>query len=159
MAKRRPARTAAVLLLMALLGTACQRHTVYNHYEHTPLSGWERNDTLTFNTGELQEGTYKQEVGVRISGDYPFTKLTLIVEQTALVSRDHRTDTLTCTLFDQQGNAKGRGVSHYQSLFHLNTLHLQQGERLQVAIRHDMKRERLPGIADIGMKLTSTSRP
>lgn len=156
MASSRHLRTPVLLLTAALLTVACQHDTVYNHYQHTPLAGWERNDTLTFTTEALDEGTYKQEVGVRISADYPFTRLILIVEQKALKAGDQRTDTLSCTLFDAQGNAKGRGVSHYQSLFHLNTLHVQSGDRLLVAIRHDMKREILPGIADIGVRLSRT---
>ena len=156
--------------VMTLLLTACKWQTVYNHYEHTPIAGWEKNDTLTFCIGPLKAGgEYIEEVGLRISSDYPFTGLNLIVEQTvtsgeknrALVERDdqvqERSDTLTCSLVDQQGRAKGRGISHYQYLFHLTTLKINEGDMLYVAIRHDMKREILPGIADIGVKLTAAT--
>ena len=116
-------------------------------------------------------GDYIEEVGLRISSDYPFTGLNLIVEQTVasgeknrtLVERtdlvQERSDTLSCNLVDQQGRAKGRGISHYQYLFHLTTLEINEGDMLYVAIRHDMKREILPGIADIGVKLSSVNPP
>ena len=144
-----------LLFLSFLSLTACDRKTVYNHYEHTPIAGWEKNDTLTFSIGPLKDGgQYVEEVGVRISGDYPFTGLNLIVEQMLLPSRESRSDTLCCSLIDEKGNAKGRGISHYQYLFHLTTLKVEQDERLRIAIRHDMKREILPGIADIGIKLS-----
>ena len=133
----------------------CDRQTVYNHYEHTPVAGWEKNDTLSFLTDALpRDGRYIEEVGLRINGNYPFMGLSLIVEQSVLPSGATRSDTLNCQLIDQQGRALGRGVSHYQYLFHLTTLPLRRGQRLHVAIRHDMKREILPGISDVGLRLS-----
>lgn len=138
-----------------LLAVACQLDTAYNHYEPTPLSGWERNDTLIYHVGPIrQDGHYIEEIGLRINGDYPFKSLNLIVEQRILPSGYMHRDTLSCSVFDEQGIAKGRGVSHYQYLFHLTTLSLHKDDRLHIAIRHDMKREILPGISDIGVKLS-----
>ena len=136
-----------------MLTTACQRRTVYNHYEHTPLAGWEKNDTLNFYVPPVgQDGLYREEVGLRISGDYPFMGLNLVIEQT--IAHHTRRDTLVCAVIDDHGNATGRGVSQYQYRFPLTTLHLNRGDALHVTIRHDMKREILPGIADIGLRLT-----
>ena len=79
------------VLLTAVL-TACEWNTVYNHYEHTPIAGWEKNDTLNFVVGPLKDGgDYVEEVGVRISGDYPFTGLNLIVEQLLMPSHEKPT--------------------------------------------------------------------
>ena len=143
---------------LAALLVACDRHTVYNHYEQTPVNGWEKNDTIVFMTESVdQRGLYMEEVGLRINGSYPFLGLNLIVEQMVLPSRESRSDTLNCQLIDEQGNAKGRGVSHYQYLFHLTTLRLNRGDQLRIAIRHDMKREILPGITDIGIRLNKAS--
>ena len=134
---------------------ACNKHTVYNHYEHTPIAGWEKNDTLSFTIGPMAKaGEYVEEVGLRISGDYPFMGLNLVVEQTVLPANEKKTETLTCSLVDEHGNAKGRGVSHYQYVFHLTTLKLNENDILHIALRHDMKREILPGISDIGIRLT-----
>ena len=144
---------------MAVLMTACDSNTVYDHYEQTPVGGWEKNDTLVFLTDPIaQGGRYKEEIGLRIKGDYPFMGLNLVVEQTILPSREKHTSTLSCQLIDEHGNAKGRGVSHYQYLFHLTTLDMKRGERLRVAIRHGMKREILPGISDIGIRLEKVQK-
>jgi len=142
---------------VAVLLTACDRRTVYDHYEHTPLNGWEKNDTLVFETDPIEHtGRYMEEIGIRINGDYPFMGLNLVVEQMVLPSEEAHTKSLTCQLVDERGNAKGRGVSHYQYMFHLTTLRLNRGDRLRVAVRHDMKREILPGISDIGIRLQKT---
>lgn len=144
---------------MAIALTACNRRTVYHHYEHTPVSGWEKNDTLVFYTDPMQDdGHYIEEIGLRINGSYPFMGLNLIIEQTVYPSKDTRSDTLNCTLIDEQGYPKGRGISHYQNLFHLTTLKLNRGESLHIAIRHDMKREILPGISDIGIRLRKADK-
>ncbi len=143
-----------VCVLMACM--SCHQGTVFNQYESTSVRGWERNDTISFQTEAVPEaGSYVEEVGVRISGDYPFMAVSLIVEQTVLPSGKTYTDTLACELIDENGKATGgNGVNHYQYLFPLNTLQLQKGESVHVSIRHCMKREILPGILDIGLKVS-----
>ena len=142
--------------MAVLLLTACHQRTVYHHYEHTPVAGWEKNDTMTFLIGPMEaDGYYSEEVGLRINGAYPFMGLQLVVQQTVLPSRTVRLDTLVCSLINEQGNPLGSGISHYQYLFPLTTLHLSKGDQLHVAVRHDMKREILPGVADIGVRLSA----
>ena len=149
---------AALALFCALL-TACDQKAVYYHYEQTPLTGWDKNDTLSFVIGPLSvSGRYMEEVGLRISGEYPFTGLNLIVEQRNKSKQLLRVDTLVCNLINEQGNAKGRGVSQFQYLFPLFTMDLQEGDELFVTVRHDMKRDILPGISDVGLRLVRSAR-
>ena len=105
------------MLLAVLLLTACKQRTVYYHYEHTPLSGWEKNDTLVFTTDTIAiDGTYSEEVGIRINGTYPFLQLNLVVEHLVMPAMTVKSDTLSCRLIDETGNALGNGVSNYQYL-------------------------------------------
>ena len=46
----------------------------------------------------------------------------------------------------------------YQYIFPLKTLPLEKDDSLFIEIRHDMKREILPGITDVGIKLSRVSR-
>jgi gliding motility-associated lipoprotein GldH len=134
---------------------SCNRKTVYDQYGHTPLAGWERNDTLSFAVRPMEnDGVFKEEVGLRINDSYPFMDLCLIVEQTVFPANITRSDTLNCKLVDSNGKAKGKGLSYYQFNFHLTDLQLVKGDSLHVSIRHNMKREILPGIADIGLRLS-----
>ena len=140
---------------MGMMLVSCNNHTVFSHYESTSVRGWERNDTLSFNIEPMQEtNLYAEEIGVRITGEYPFKGLSLIVEQTVYPSKTTITDTLNCDLIDDVGHANGKGINHYQYLYPLTTLKLNKGESVHVAIRHCMKREILPGITDIGLKLS-----
>lgn len=148
------ASVAIAILSMALLAS-CDSKKVYDQYSHTPIAGWEKNDTLLFNVPKLsQSGTYSSDLMLRINASYPFMSLTLIVEQKVFPARTARTDTLKCDLIDKNGNTNGQGVSYFQYNFHVSDMVLQQGDSLQISVRHDMKREILPGVSDIGMKLS-----
>lgn len=131
--------------------SSCNRQTVYNHFEHTATNGWERNDTLTFVTAPLDAGNYDEQLALRISGDYPFMNVNLVVEQMAPPSHQVIRDTLVCNLIDKEGIVKGYGTSNYQYLFPLKHLCLHDSASLHITVRHDMKREMLPGIKDLGI--------
>ena len=144
---------AVVALTVAL--SACEGGVVYDRYSPTPIEGWEKNDTLVFAvTKQPRPGRFSQEVGLRITGEYPFTGLSLLVEQTIEPGHRVTVDTIDCRLYDDKGNILGSGVSVYQYNFALPDIELRQGDSLHVLVRHIMKREILPGVSDIGFRLT-----
>jgi len=145
---------------MALSLASCKDSLVYDSYSHTPIAGWEKNDTLTFDIPPLaMAGYYQEQLGLRITGAYPFMGLTLIVEQTIYPNeRDkydkiEKIDTIQCDLIDNNGVTKGQGISSYQYNFPVNVYRMNANDSVHVTIRHDMKREILPGISDIGIKM------
>lgn len=63
---------AGVALMLTLLA-ACIGNKVYYRYDHTPLNGWEKNDTLTFSVPKMPtEGLYNSHLLLRVSQGYPF---------------------------------------------------------------------------------------
>ena len=149
-----------VFILVATIAfSACNHAKVYDEYAHTPIAGWEKNDTLSFEIPPMAAtGYYRQSLGLRTTGAYPFTALTLIVNQTIYPAnkgkRIEKTDTLLCQLINQHGENKGQGISYYQYNFPINIYKINRGDSIHIAIRHDMKREILPGVSDIGVKIT-----
>lgn len=145
--------------MTGVLSSCCQG-TVFDEYVHTPIAGWEKNDTLSFDIPPLQEsGFYQESLGLRITGDYPFMGLTLIVEQNIYhnmrkMAAECKVDTLNCQLVDQNGASKGQGISYIQYNFPINLYEMHQGDSIHIAIRHDMKREILPGVSDVGVKIS-----
>ncbi len=63
-------RNAIIPLLFALALTSCTGGKVYDCYQHTPVGGWERNDTLMFAdiARFSRSAVYTAELGLRISG-------------------------------------------------------------------------------------------
>ena len=134
---------------------SCGGNVVYNRFCHTMIEGWEKNDTLIFDIPRMAApGHYRQEIGLRTSSSFPFTGVSLLVEQT--IEPGHRVyrDTLKCHLADDKGNILGQGVGYYQYQFILKDISLNKGDSLHVCVRHIMKREILPGVSDDGLKLT-----
>ena len=142
-----------MMLAVAIGLASCDRNTIYYHYEHAPIAGWEKNDSLSFDIPPVSAGLYREELGLRIDSDYPFMGLSLVIKQTILPSGYVHRDTLNCNLVDKDGNHKGTGISFYQYNVHVNTLRLQEGDSLHITVRHNMKREIMPGVADIGIRL------
>jgi gliding motility-associated lipoprotein GldH len=48
---------------------------------------------------------------------------------------------------------KGKGVNLFQYQFHLTDLSISEGDSIDIAIYHHMRREVLTGIVDVGVKL------
>ncbi|MGI6242887.1 MAG: gliding motility lipoprotein GldH [Prevotella sp.] len=144
-----------MILAGLTLCAACTRGRVYHHYNHTPVAGWEKVDTLSYNVPPVaKQGRYDTELGLRINSAFPFVSLTLIVEQTVYPSLRQRVDTINCKLVDGNGNFKGQGISYYQYHYPISQMQLQQRDSLHITVRHDMRREILPGISDVGIVLT-----
>mgnify|MGYP004580451267 CR=1 FL=1 len=149
----------AVLFCFSL--SSCKESLVYDQFAHTPIAGWEKNDTLSFEIPPLTSaGYYQEQLGMRITGAYPFMGLTLIVEQTIYPDKHKKSekiekvDTIQCDLIDKNGITKGQGISYYQYNFPINVYRMNEGDSIHVTIRHDMKREILPGVSDLGLKLS-----
>lgn len=177
-----------IVAISLITFASCTGNKVYDHYEHTPIAGWDKVDTLSFNVPALQDsGRYATNLGLRINDAFPFQSFTLIVEQTVIptsiqsakpksqrlkdgrinpfakdshnvkkiIGKPHTyIDTLTCTLFDRKGTVKGQGISYYQYHFCISELDFHQGDSIHITVRHDMKREIMPGIADVGISIS-----
>ena len=153
-----------ILFTVAATLFACNRKTVFAQYEHTPLNGWERNDTLKFlfkpsesiplYNDTIGEYDFKESVELRINNSYPFKSLYLEVVQTRLPAGITQTYTVPCHLVNQRGLFKGKGVNYYQYHFHFADLKLRSQDSVQIFIRHNMKREILPGVSDVGIRIT-----
>ncbi len=144
---------AAFAIVTSLL--SCNEGIVYDKYLPTPLTGWGKNEALTFDVPPMQEaGTYSIGVGLRTDEAFPFMSLTLVVDQTIEPEHQAFTDTLSCLLADDKGNILGKGISCFQYDFILKDIYLNENDTVHVSIRHAMKREIMPGVSDIGLKLS-----
>ena len=141
-----------VCIVMGL--TSCDTNTPYYHYAHTPIDGWEKNDTLRYNVQPLKKGGEHQiTVALRLNGAYPFRKLYLIMEQDIYPRLQYKTDTICFDVTSKEGRFTGNGISYYQYTVPVCREHFIENDSIHITIRHAMKRDILPGISDIGIKL------
>lgn len=148
-------RTITMAAALAWLITGCDNNTVINSYQTTPIDGWEKSDTLTFIIPRMKEsGAYAAELGVRINSSIPFKSVTMIIDQTVFPSNKTRSDTVVCRFVDNKGKILGHGVNSYQYSFPVANMLLNKGDSLNIKVHHYMRRNDLPGISDIGIKIT-----
>lgn len=159
---KRWAYTIWIIMGAVMLFHSCSDTLVYDKYEHTPIAGWEKNDILSFDIPPLKtSGTYEQQLGLRVTGVYPFMGLTLIINQSIFpkgklqgMEKTEKSDTIQCDLIDKSGATKGQGISYYQYNFPINAYRFASGDSIHITVKHNMKREILPGISDIGIKMS-----
>ena len=134
--------------------TSCDTNTPYYHYAHTPIDGWEKNDTLRYDVEPLKIGGEHQiTVALRLNGAYPFRKLYLIMEQNIFPRLQAQTDTICFDVTSKEGRFTGNGISYFQYTVPVCQEHFMKNDSIHITIRHAMKRDILPGISDIGVKL------
>ena len=144
----------AVVTLTATTVMSCLQNTVFNEYRSTHISGWDKTQLLEYDIPPIDiRGNYLETVGIRFTNDYPFTTLSLIVKQETFPSKTTVVDTLNCKFIDEKGNTKGHGLHLSQTDTLFRVLPLNTGDSIHVTIRHNMRRDVLPGISDIGFKL------
>lgn len=144
----------SAIFIMVLLTSACDTDVMYDSFLHIPADGWEKSDTLNFDVPKAKEdGLYRLEIGLRTTSAFPFTSLTFVADQ--FIEPGHRltSDTLNCRLSDDKGNTLGNGISLYQYRYILNDVNLCCGDSLRICVRHIMKRETIPGISELGIKI------
>ena len=125
--------------------SACDENTVYDSYAHTPINGWEKNDTLNYSVPPLRDsGSFEEIIGLRINRYYPFTSVSLVVEQRILPGFRFHRDTLRCQ-FLPDDNLRGQAVSYSQFDFPLRNLDVRRGGALVGTSRHSMQKALLQG--------------
>ncbi|WP_347719855.1 gliding motility lipoprotein GldH [uncultured Alloprevotella sp.] len=143
-----------VLLLLIVVGCGQRRVETYC-FRATPVDGWETTDSLVFPIDTIhQAGRYRLSIGVRTSAanPYPFQTLALSIT-TRLQGKKAQRDTALCSLTDKDGDVNGQGVSLYQYAFPVSELHLEKGQTGTVTVQHLMRRNLLPGVANVGICL------
>ncbi|MDD7530036.1 MAG: gliding motility lipoprotein GldH [Prevotellaceae bacterium] len=151
----RPSIAALMTIVMGGLMVSCLDDKIYDHYFPTDIDGWDKSHELTFDIPPIEKsGVYKEQIGVRYSKLYPFMTLNIIVEQTVYPDAKVWIDTLNCEMMNKRGGLLGKGLNLSQIQVPLRQIHIQQGDSIHFRIRHNMRRDILPGISDLGLTIT-----
>lgn len=143
-------------LAAVALMTGCQSEVIYSHYKSVPFYGWQREDTVCFDIGPVTDSLlYDETLSLRAGTAYPFMDLSLIVRQQIWPSGITRCDTLLIPIIDKNGTMIGHGANYHQYNIQMTPMQLRTGDSLHISIRHNMKRQSLRGIADVGITLAN----
>lgn len=149
-------RNSLTSTLILLLLSACDTKTVYHSYRHISKDGWSKSDTLVFNTLLTDTlNAYQFTVEVRNSGNYPYQDLYLFIRSNPTDSCLFTTDTIKCTLANEQGQWTGYGLgAMFQNAFPARPIPFRHRKDITFKINHGMTDPLLNGIDDIGIRIT-----
>ncbi len=158
MLRRIKIRLIADMALLAV-GTlsSCQPNCLYHSFQTFNEEGWNKSDTLVFDVSKEQivEGNYNLQVELRNTQELKFKELWLVVYANNDDSLRFKSDTLQCKLVNEKGRFVGSGLNrYYQTTHNVGTLHLSKQHNVRIKLAHYMKKGRLQGIHDVGIRLT-----
>lgn len=152
---KRKTRLFPLAVCMAALLSGCGRRPAECKYQPVSADGWGLTDTLVFHTDTLPAGRYRLTLGLRTSASvpYPYRSLTLLLRQTWKKTGTARCDTVVCPLATTAGDLSGKGIAFFQYEFPAGTFRLSGPAAGRLSVSHIMRREVLPGITDIGLRI------
>lgn len=138
--------SAGVLLLL----NSCVGNTVYHASCTLPHQELDKRDTLFFSIDSLPSySNLKMEVELRTQATYPYQKICLVVEQ-EWEQGEKRKDLLT---LDMDWDKRFTSIFLTPTISAPITVNSHEGGGT-IKIYHHMKRERLPGINDLGIRIS-----
>lgn len=156
--------TLLYIFTLTLLGVsviACSDPRTYNQYKSVSLQGWTRNDTLTFDIPRQWEGNYQLDLCLRATHAFPYRFITMIVERKVINFKHGRkkekqyNDTINCEIINNKGLLKGlEAITRTDIQQPICNFPLNRNDSLRIKVYHIMNRESLPGLSDIGLRLT-----
>lgn len=158
---KRKAKYLLALLIVGLLviACACDRNRLYDRSLGLPEEGWHMDSVAAFNvTVEDTSRLYDFYITLRNTDDYEFRNFYLFLN-TRLPNNNLTRDTLELILADKEGKWLGKGfgsVKDYQIRIRENLKFPLSGD-YRFGIEHAMRKEKLKGITDIGIRIESTN--
>ncbi len=123
-------------------------------YEKVSSGSWEKGDIKGFHIPTISENAdYDIYLLLRTDSSFPYTNIAVTIDETVFPSRKRHLYTLDYALYDEKGKAKGNGISLFQQSLLIDSQHLYAGDEISIAVNHNMRRETLPGVIDVGISI------
>jgi gliding motility-associated lipoprotein GldH len=132
------------LILLTLVTASCSRDGEITCYEDiTDPEGWYESDTIYLRPDTVTiAGTYQCDITIRTTVAYPYSNFSVL----AKVEGSQERHTL-------HFNISESGTPYHEEQATLGQLSLQKGAAIVVAVKQNMRRETVPGIAAVGLRL------
>lgn len=138
--------TGAIVLGLMTLALSCRTDTRFHSYRPVQPEGWDSRDTVCFSLPSTEHGRNADcQLGIRHLDSYPYRDLWLTANG----------DTLHIQLADSLGKWIGTGIGELR-LFTIGIpMPRTVGDSLtHVRITHIMRHNPLPGIHDVGIRIS-----
>ncbi len=149
------AKQLAFMLIAVITFTACDSNRIFEDNETIDDNVWIREDVKTFEVDIIDTLSPNNfYVNVRNADGYPYRNVYLFI-QTTFPQGSTTLDTINCIIADEKGQYLGSGMGDIfdnQILLKKNVIFPQSG-KYTFKIQHGMRRDKLPLIMDVGMRI------
>lgn len=147
-----------IALLCLLLCGSCENPAIYEQYQAIDNTTWDKGKTYFF-TFDISDASIAYDIffEVRNNNLYPYQNLWLFCSEEMPIG-PIRQDTIEFQLADDYGKWYGQGFSLFHSSFPLkNGYKFPIEGQYTFGFRQGMRKDSLPGIQEIGLRLTTSS--
>lgn len=149
-------------LLVALTATSsCSKGPEPVLYEYRSVSeeGWQKTDTVSFVLPELGvDGPYTAHVSVRTQASFSYRSIWLGVRWRLHHPDTLFLDTVECVIQEQDKRSEPSGIHLRLTEVGLPGKRLQAGQEGEVDVYHLMRREFLPDVCQVGIRIVPGSK-
>ncbi|GAA4804899.1 hypothetical protein GCM10023231_37540 [Olivibacter ginsenosidimutans] len=141
-------------LIIGLLLTSCSDEAIVDEFKPVPDGAWNYGFTPEFAVKiDHREIAYQLRINVRLSADYPYSNLFVLIHQTDVHKAVTSTKRIGLKVADKDGKWLGKGVgSLYSYQITYNTdYHFPDTGTYQFKIEQNMRDNPLKGVRDIGI--------
>lgn len=151
---------AVMAAIMTFLTAACTDDSVaYIQFQTIPSeAGLNERDTLHFTVDSIPtDGAYTTYLCIRTNIEYPYRNVSFLVAQTVIdkdsKTKRHQRNTISSTVYSESNRHIWPGSAYYNAELPVATANLHHGDSLVIDVKHNMRRETMPGITDLGIKI------
>lgn len=150
--------SAWLMAVVCLLLASCDGSIVYHHYVDVAHEGLEKSDSLVFDVDTLKaDGMYDIALCLRTDSRYPYSKLVMNVGCTVTDGDGKSRSTqqvVDCVVRQSDGTVIGQGTVCYANEYPVQRMNIRKGSTLRIVAKHGMRRDVMPGVVSMGVKIS-----
>ena len=144
--------TLFIIIALTLLISCRSQRTLLHEFAAIDGEEWNIIDSLHFEIDSVTtSGNCETTLEFRTNANYPYRNISILMTQSLRNKNKDITKTLAYDIVDESGKNNGEGITYLTHRIPFCTMEIQEGDTVDIFIRHNMQDNILPGIADVGV--------
>ena len=144
--------TLFIIIALTLLISCRSQRTLLHEFAAIDGEEWNIIDSLHFEIDSVTtSGNCETTLEFRTNANYPYRNISISMTQSLRNKNKDITKTLAYDIVDESGKNNGEGITYLTHRIPFCTMNIQEGDTVDIFIRHNMQDNILPGIADVGV--------
>jgi gliding motility-associated lipoprotein GldH len=144
--------TLYIIIALTLLISCRSQRTLLHEFAAIDGEEWNIIDSLHFEIDSVTtSGNCETTLEFRTNANYPYRNISILMTQSLRNKNKDITKALAYDIVDESGKNNGEGITYLTHRIPFCTMEIQEGDTVDIFIRHNMQDNILPGIADVGV--------